>query len=129
MRKILISLLFISASASAAAAQSAGDYNKVEFYGGYSHARVAPNSATQTVSEGGQSFTFEPCAPDGAAILGSNFQRHVCERRGFNGFDASVTYNPIFARDRNVPGNAEFTLHVAGRRSDTDTFGFGIAFH
>jgi opacity protein-like surface antigen len=250
MRKILLSMLFISACAAAAAAQTGGDYNKVEFYGGYSDARVAPNSGTQTVSEGGDSFTFEPCTPDGAGILGSNFQRKVCDRRGFNGFDTSVTYNvsryfgikgdlsghfktetftdhftdsgghtdtnrvtdrlwqflggiqikdnraegkrlkpfahalfgaarqtshdvqtstggsnftlddnttsfamklgggldvrlsrrvdlrlfefdynPIFARDRNVAGNAEFTLHVAGRRSDTYTFGFGIAFH
>jgi opacity protein-like surface antigen len=202
------------------------------------------------VTEGGESFPFEPCTPDGADILGSDFQRNVCDRRGFNGFDASVAYNfsryvgvvanvtghfktetfvdhfadsgghtdtnrvtarawqflggvqikdnrtggrrlkpfahalagvarqtshdvqtstggtnftlddratsfamklgggvdlrlsrrvdlrlfefdynPIFARDRIVPGNAEFTLHVAGRRSDTYTFGFGLAFH
>ncbi|PYS75742.1 MAG: hypothetical protein DMF66_18570 [Acidobacteria bacterium] len=93
MRKILLSMLFISACAGGAAAQGAGDYNKVEFYGGYSHARVGPNSGTQTVTEGGQSFTFEPCTPDGAAILGSDFQRNICDRRGFNGFDASVAYN------------------------------------
>jgi opacity protein-like surface antigen len=250
MRKILLSLLFIPACACAAAAQGTGDYNKVEFYGGYSHARVAPNSGAETVTEGGDSFTFEPCTPDGAAILGANFQRNVCDRRGFNGFDASITYNlsryfgvkanvtghfktetfvdqfsdsgghtdtnrvtdrvwqflggvqikdnraegrrlkpfahalvgaarqtshdvqtsvggsnftlddratsfamklgggldvrlsrrvdlrliefdynPIFARDRAVAGNAEFTLRVAGRRSDTYTFGFGVAFH
>src|SRR5437763_4047837 len=93
MRKILPSLLFISACAATAAAQGAGGYNKVEFYGGYSHARVAPNSGTQTVTEGGESFTFEPCTPDGAAVLGSDFQRNICDRRGFNDFDASVTYN------------------------------------
>jgi opacity protein-like surface antigen len=245
----LLSILFIAACATASSAQNAGDYNKVEFYGGFSHARVEPNSGTQTVSEGGQSFSFEPCTPDGAAILGSNFQRNICDRRGFNGFDSSVAYNlsryfgvkanvtghfktetfvdhfsdsgghtdtnrvadrtwqflgglqvkdngaekrvkpfahalfgvarqtshdvqtstggtnftlddtatsfamklgggldvrlsrrvdlrviefdynPIFARDRDVSGNAEFTLHVAGRRSDTFTFGVGIAFH
>jgi opacity protein-like surface antigen len=250
MRKILLTLLFITACAGSAFAQGAGDYHKTEFYGGYSLARVAPNSGTQTVSEGGQSFTFEPCTPDGTAILGSNFQRNICDRRNFNGFDASVArnvsryfgveanvtghfktetfvdhftdsgghtdtnrvtdhtwqflggvqikdnraggkrlkpfahalagvarqtshdvqtsvggenftlddtatsfalkvgggldvrvsprvdvrliefdYNPVFARDRDVPGNAVFTLHVAGRRSDTYTFGFGIAFH
>ena len=250
MRKILLTMLFISACAGVAAAQGAGDYHKVEFYGGYSHASVQPNSGTQTVTEGGQSFTFEPCTPDGAAILGPDFQRNICDRRGFNGFDASVAfnfsrylggvgnvtghfktetfvdhftdsgghtdtnrvtdrvwqflggvqvkdnraegrrfkpfahalvgvahqtshdvqtstgganftlddnptsfamklgggldvrlnsrvdlrmiefdYNPIFARDRDVSGNADFTLHVAGRRSNTYTFGVGLAFH
>jgi opacity protein-like surface antigen len=250
MRKILLTMLFISACAACAAAQGASDYHKVEFYGGYSHASVQPNSGTETVTEGGQSFTFEPCTPDGTAILGSDFQRNICDRRGFNGFDASVTfnfsrhlgvvgnvtghfktetfvdhftdsgghtdtnrvadhvwqflggvqvkdnraggrrfkpfahalvgvahqtshdvqtstgganftlddnptsfamklgggldvrltprvdlrviefdYNPIFARDRDVAGNADFTLHVAGRRSNTYTFGVGLAFH
>lgn len=126
MRKILLSMLFISACAGGAAAQGAGDYNKVEFYGGYSHARVGPNSGTQTVTEGGQSFTFEPCTPDGAAILGSDFQRNICDRRGFNGFDASVAYNlsRYFGIKANVTGHFKtetFVDHFADSGGHTDT--------
>ena len=93
MRKLLFLVLLIPALAPVAFAQSKDDYNKVEVYGGYSYARQAPNSGTQLVTEGGDSFSLEPCTAEGAEALGTNLQRIFCERRGFHGFDASFTYN------------------------------------
>lgn len=248
MRKLLPAVLIALFAPVVAFAQTGDDYHKVEVYGGYSFGRFAPNSGEQSVTEGGDVFTFEPCTADGADILGSDLQRIFCKRRSFQGFDASVTrnvsryvgikgnvtghfnhatsvdlfengtrtdtnkftdrtfnflagvqlkdndketkvkpfahvlaglarqtsrdvqtstggfnftlrdhvtsfamkfgggvdvrlsprvdlrmiefdYNPIFARDRNVPGNADFDLRVAGRRADNFTFGVGIVFH
>ena len=82
----------IGIGAPAARAQS-GDYHRIEVFGGYSHARMQPNSSTQMVSAGGDVFSFEPCAPGSADILGADLQKHFCDRVGFNGFDASVTFN------------------------------------
>ncbi|HYJ46267.1 MAG TPA: hypothetical protein VEV81_06600 [Pyrinomonadaceae bacterium] len=247
MRKLLFFVLLIPALATTTRAQGAGDYNKVEVYGGYSYARQAPNSGTQTVTEGPDTFSFAPCTPEGKDVLGSHVQHIFCDRRGFHGFDTSFTYNitkyigikadvtghfktetvaddfgpghvdtnkftnrtynflggiqvknngltarfkpfaqalvgvarqtshdvqtstagfnftlddrvtsfamklgggldvrlnrhidlrlievdynPVFARDRNVPGNADFDLRVAGRTAHNFTIGFGIAVH
>ena len=73
-----------------AAAQS---YPKVTVYGGYAHALQKPNSGTFIVSEGGDSFSFEPCAADGADVLGASLQHALCSRRDFHGFETSVNYN------------------------------------
>lgn len=250
MRKLWLLATIILTLAPAAFAQGGDDYNRVEVYGGYLYGRLEPNSGTQFVTEGPDTFSLEPCTADGADILGPNLQRIYCERRGFHGFDASITYNvtkyiglkanvtglfksdrtvdqfpdamgthtdtnnfrdrtynflggvqiknnsktarikpfvqalfgaarqtsrdvqtstadfnftlndsvtsfsmklgggldvrvsrhidlrlfevnynPIFARDRHVPGNADFDLSVAGRRADNFTIGFGIVFH
>lgn len=64
MQKLLLSIFFISLCASAALAQSSDDYNKVEFYGGYSNARVQPNVGT--FSAGGSPF-IPPCSSEGRA--------------------------------------------------------------
>ena len=41
-----------------------------------------------------------------------------------------INYNPIFARGtRQVPGNADFTLAVAGKRADNITLGVGVVIH
>ncbi|HEX8847239.1 MAG TPA: outer membrane beta-barrel protein [Pyrinomonadaceae bacterium] len=72
MRKLLFLTLLVIASASMAFAQGT-DYNKVEFAGGYSHARVDTG-----VDD-----------PD----LDDDFADFLTDRRGFNGFDASITGN------------------------------------
>lgn len=129
MRKIWLSVMMMTlAFVPAAFAQGADDYNKVEVYGGYLHGRLAPNSGTQIVTEGTDVFSFEPCTPEGAGILGPDLQGIFCERRGFNGFDASVTYNVtkyvgikgnvtgLFKSDRTVD------LFDNGTRTDTNIF-------
>src|ERR1700694_1407860 len=89
MQKLLLSLLFISLCASAALAQNSDDYNKVEFYGGYSRASVQPNGKAGTAF----GTTFDTCSSQATDILGKNFQTYFCQRHGFTAFDAPITYN------------------------------------
>jgi hypothetical protein len=76
-------------------AQSAGDYNRLEFYGGYSLARTESTTTSLTfVDPTGHSSTFSDlCSTATGEMLGPNSQKFFCERRNFNGFDASLTYN------------------------------------
>ncbi len=243
-KKFWFGLILILGAATAASAQS--DYHRWDLAGTFVYAKQEANSGAQTVVEGKISFTFQPCTPDGADILGHDLQHVFCLRRGFKGFAASVTrnftkfigatgevswlyknditvddfgahvdtnrikdrtwqalgglqiknndkarrfkpfahflagfahqtshdvqtstgpfnfhlddsitsfamkigggadirlgkridlrvfeinYNPIFARGRHVPGNADFDLTVAGKRADNITLGVGIVIH
>lgn len=96
-------LIFISLFAVPAWAQSASDYNKAEFYGGYSYSRVQPN----TKASAAFGTTFAPCSSEATDILGKNFQTSLCNGRGFNGFDTSITYNfnRYFGIKANVTGH------------------------
>jgi opacity protein-like surface antigen len=97
------------------------DYHRWEVAGSFVYAKQAPNSGAQTVVEGPDTFTFQPCTADGGDILGHDLQRIFCRRRGFKGFDASVTYNfrryfgikadtlRLFKSDRTVD---DFGTHV-----------------
>jgi len=114
MQKLLLSIFFISLCAAQALAQSSDDYNKVEFYGGFSHNRVQPNTETFTAF----GSTLAPCSNEAAEILGRNYQTSFCGRRGFNGFDTSITYN--FNRYVGIKGNV--TGHYKSDRF-VDTFG------
>jgi opacity protein-like surface antigen len=91
MRKLLLLTALILACASVSFAQSS-DYNKVEFYGGYSHARVDTGVDDQDLRD----------------IIGNS--------RGFNGFDTSITGN--LTRYFGVKG--DFTAHFKND-SFTDT--------
>ena len=71
MRKFLLLAAFILACAPLSFAQGTDEYNKVEFYGGYTHNRVDTG--------------FNDNDPD--------FNDIIDEREGFNGFEASVTGN------------------------------------
>ncbi|HKC65663.1 MAG TPA: hypothetical protein VKB86_18625 [Pyrinomonadaceae bacterium] len=124
MKKILLSALFIILCATLSLAQSAGDYNKVEFYGGYSHSRMESTVGTETVSFTGGSLAVQPCTSDGRDVFGGNFQHYFCDRRGFNGFDTSIAYN--FRRYFGVKAN--FTAHFNSDRF-VDTFGTGAGSH
>ncbi len=75
MRKLMMTVLFIFSCTSLALAQD--DYHKVEVYGGYSYGSIDRIAGSEFTS------TFEgtsTIAPGG-------------KRRGYNGFEASVTYN------------------------------------
>ena len=84
-----ISIFFISLCASSAFAQKSDDYNKVEFYGGYSYNRAQPNTETLMIF----GTRLPACSSAAAATIGANFQTLLCQRRGFNGFDTSLAYN------------------------------------
>jgi opacity protein-like surface antigen len=87
MRKLLLLTAFILACASVSLAQST-DYNKVEFYGGYSHARVDTGIDDSDLDDDG---------------FGDFFR----DRRGYNGFDTSITGNLT----RYFGLKANFTAH------------------
>ena len=103
LQTILLSIFFVSLSALPALAQSSGDYNKVEFYGGYSYNRVQPNTKSATAF----GSTFENCSSAATDILGKNFQTFFCQRHGYNGFDTSIAYNfnRYFGVKANVTGH------------------------
>lgn len=102
-KAIFTAAAIISLCASAIFAQNSDDYNKVEFYGGYSYNSVQPNAKSSTAF----GTTFGQCSSEGTPILGANYQTSFCKRRGFNGFDTSITYNfnKYFGIKGNVSGH------------------------
>ena len=117
------SLVFLAVLALAipAAAQS---YPKVTVYGGFAHALQKPNSGTFIVSEGGDSFSFEPCAAEGTDVLGASLQHALCSRRDFHGFETSVNYN--FSRTLSLRTDVSA---LWGKTRSVDTFGDGADMH
>ena len=83
MRKLLLLTALILACAATSLAQSTDDYKRVEFYGGYSHARVDTGVDDQDLQD----------------LIGNT--------RGFNGFDTSITGN--LSRYFGLKG--DFTAH------------------
>lgn len=106
MRKLLLSVIIMLSGACFALAQSAGDYPKVEVYGGYSLLREKFNASSLTdVTPGFPQEVFDAlCSSSETADIGPNLQRgFFCSTRSFHGFDASVTYN--VSRYLGVVGN------------------------
>jgi opacity protein-like surface antigen len=94
MKKIWFLALLVAALAPATFGQDVDDYNKVEVYGGYSLGRFKTNLNSASFTSGGGTQTFSNlCSSTTGEMIGPNFQKFFCERRNFNGFDASVTYN------------------------------------
>ena len=101
MKRLLFAASCVLVCSSIVAAQSSDDYHHTEFYGGYSHARVDSNVQGITIT--GFPVNFAPCTAQGASFLGANFQEFYCTRRGYQGFDASVTHN--FTRYVGIKGD------------------------
>src|ERR1044071_1304004 len=87
MRKLVLFAILIVATASMAFAQSTDDYHKVEVSAGYSHARV-------------DTGVDDPDLEDDVADF-------LSDRRGFNGFDASIAGNltRYFGLKGNISGH------------------------
>jgi opacity protein-like surface antigen len=119
---LLLSLVF----APAVLAQSPDDYHRLEVSGGFVYAKQAPNSGEQFVTEGPDHFSFLPCTADGRDTLGGSLQRIFCQRRGFKGFDAAVTYN--FKKHLGIKGDVSWlykndqTVDDFGAHVDTNKF-------
>lgn len=94
MRKPLFLAILIVACASMAFAQST-DYNKVEFYGGFSHNRVDTG--------------IDDSEPELSDVIN--------EREGFNGFNTSITGN--FSRYFGLKG--DFSGHFKNKTSPVGT--------
>lgn len=136
MKRVLLSAIFVALFALNASAQAADGYPKVEVYGGFSHARVESNAGTNTFSfGGGPSETVDPCAPGSEDIFHTDFRRFFCDRRGFNGFDTSATYNvsKYFGLKADVSGHYKSEKFVDGDetndvRERLHQFLFGVQF-
>jgi opacity protein-like surface antigen len=108
MRRIWFLALVVAALAPTSFAQSGEDYNKVEFYGGYSLGRLKTNVNSASFTSGGGTQTFtDLCSTATGDMIGPNFQHFFCDRRSFNGLDASITYNVT----KYVGLKADFTGH------------------
>lgn len=124
IRQLWFGLIVILMAAPAAFAQR--DYQRWDIAGTFVYAKQEPNSGAQTVVEPPDTFTFQPCTPDGADILGHDLQRIFCTRRGFKGFDASVTRN--FTKYLGVKGDVMWlykndkTVDDFGTHVDTNRF-------
>ena len=114
MKRILLSAFFVAACAISAAAQGRDDYHKVEVYGGYSLGWFKSPAATLSFTDpSGATTTFsDPCGAAAGAAFGANSQKFFCDRRRFDGFDASVTYN--FTKYLGVKGDV--TGHFKSER-------------
>ena len=99
----LLTIGFVLLTCGAAMAQKSADYYRVEVSGGYSNMRAESTVGTEVLTSPFGTMTIDPCTTQGAAFFGANFQKFFCARRGFNGFDASVTYN--FHKYVGVKGN------------------------
>ena len=94
MKRVCLLLLLVLASASILRAQGANDYNRWDFYGGYSMGRFTSNVRQATFTSSGGSQTFSAlCSQATGEEIGPNSQKFFCARRNFNGFEASVTGN------------------------------------
>ena len=101
--RLFIAALMVAFCAPVVFAQSSTDYHKWEVSGGYSQARVQSTIGNEVVPQPTGPFTIDPCSNTGASFFGVQFQKFFCDRRGFNGVDASVAYN--FTRYFGVKGN------------------------
>ena len=117
MKKLWQFALLILACAPATFAQGSDDYNKVEVYGGYSLGRFKTNIESASFTSGGTQTFSNLCSSATGAMIGPNSQKFFCERRDFNGFDASITYN--LSRYIGIKGNV--TGHSKTERF-TDVF-------
>jgi len=96
----------------------------IEYYGGLSHSVQKPNSGNFIVSEGGESFEFNPCSAEGMDIVGANLSRVFCHRRDFHGFNLGAKYN----LSKSLGIRADFSAYFDETRA-VDTFGTGADAH
>lgn len=93
MRRFWLLFITLLISSPAALAQSASDYHRFEVAGTFVYAKQEANSGEQFITEGADHFSFQPCTPDGADILGHDLQKTFCLRRGYKGFSGTAAFN------------------------------------
>lgn len=106
--------------ATGARAQSASD-EKWEVFGGYLHSRNVYTATQDNLSFGpGAAQAIPLCNADADAAFGANFEKLLCNRNAFHGFDVDGTY--IVSRYLGVTADVTWQRHA-----DTyvDNFGPG----
>lgn len=113
-------VIVILTLASQSAAQQTADYHKWEFYGGYLHGRNVYTAKEDDVTFGGATQNITLCTPDADANFGANFEKLLCDRNTFHGFDAAATYN--ISRYIGIKADFSWQRHKA---TLVDDFGAG----
>jgi opacity protein-like surface antigen len=120
LSRLLVAAICVHTGASIVLAQGSDDYARFEVSAGFSHARVASTVKDRKDSDDSLAPP-DPCNPKRLSLnLGADFTRFFCERRGYNGFEASATFN--VTRYLGIKGN------VSGHyRSDNFSDVFPVA--
>jgi len=121
MRKLWLMTLLTIACVSQAAGQTAP---KWDFNLSLSHALQEPTLSALNFSEGGETFTIEPCNADGIGELGANLSHILCDRRDFHGFNLGAKYN----LSPTLGIRTDFSAYFNKDRA-VDSFGTGVDAH
>src|SRR5450432_1497181 len=114
-------LITLCAFAAQAAAQKTMDYNKWEIYGGYLNGQnVYTAKEDDLIFAPGAKQPVILCTADGDANFGANFEKLLCDRNTFHGFNASGTYN--VSRFLGIKADFSWQRHKA---TYVDNFGAG----
>ena len=95
-------------------------------------AHVLAGMARQTnkdiqTSTAGFNFTLNDRVNSFAMKIGGGLDWRISRRLDMRLIE--FDYNPVFARDRDVQGDADFQVRLKGRRASNYVFSIGLAFH
>lgn len=93
MKKQIFTIAIVVLALSAQASAQKGDYHKWEVYGGYLNGQNRFTAKEDDVTFGGATQNIALCTPTADANFGANFEKLLCNRNTFHGFDAAATYN------------------------------------
>jgi opacity protein-like surface antigen len=122
MKKHFLGLLIIlCAFGIQATAQQPDDYHKWEVYAGYLQGRNVYTAREDDLTFGpGATQKLILCTPAADAVFGANFEKLLCDRNVFHGFNAAATYN--VSRYVGFTGDFTWQRHKA---TYIDNFGAG----
>jgi opacity protein-like surface antigen len=121
MRKSWLMTVLAIAYVSQAAGQTTP---KWDFNLSLSHALQEPTLNALNGTDGGETFTIEPCTADGIGALGANLSHILCDRRDFHGFNLGAKYN----LSPTLGIRTDFSAYFNKDRA-VDSFGAGVDAH
>jgi len=121
MRKPWLMTVLAIAYVSQAAGQTAP---KWDFNLSLSHALQEPTLSALQGTDGGETFTIEPCTAEGIGALGANLSHILCDRRDFHGFNLGAKYN----LSPTLGIRTDFSAYFNKDRA-VDSFGTGVDAH
>ena len=120
MKKQIFTIVIVVLALSAQASAQKEDYHKWEVYGGYLNGQNRFGAKADEVTFGGTTQKITLCTPTADANFGANFEKLLCNRSTFHGFDAAATYN--ITRYFGIKADFSWQRHKA---TYVDNFGAG----
>ena len=120
MKKQIFTIVIVVLTLSAQASAQKEDYHKWEVYGGYLNGQNRFSAKKDEVTFGGATQNIILCTPTADANFGANFEKLLCNRNTFHGFDAAATYN--ISRYFGIKADFSWQRHKA---TYVDDFGAG----